>query len=74
MQVRTYYYEIKLVEPPREEGSVGLQIEDFSRPQAGKLQTYKVFLIQVRTCFGLCWLSACLRADSTLPHRAQHMP
>ncbi len=27
---------------------MGLQIEDFSRPQTGQLQTYKVFLIQVR--------------------------
>ncbi len=50
MQVRTYYYEIKLVESPGEEESVGLQIEDFCRPQTGKLQTYKVFLIQVRAC------------------------
>ncbi len=53
MQVRTYYYEIKSVGSPKPEASSGLQIEDITRAQTGRLQAYKLFLIQV------CAVHAC---------------
>ncbi len=48
MQVRTYYYDIKTINTASNQTHTGLQIEDTTHKDKGaRLQTYKLFLVQV---------------------------
>ncbi len=48
-QISTYFYEIKRIASPKVGVTSGLQIEDNTGQDTHGVQTYKLFLIQVRS-------------------------